>query len=139
MKEHLDQLIEELELSKEDLEKKEGLLHLQLDDNLKLTFKKLEPFGFSVSSSIADRPEMKLEEIYTTVMTGNLFGSATGGAVIGLDSEGKNFTLELEIPQQVNYREFFSHIESFINSLEFWQGEIEKHVKSAEDNSNLLY
>ena len=140
LKNHISKLLNELELDANQMSEKGETIVAQIDEHISLTFRTLSHEGFTMLASIGKCPDRKIEEIYTTFMLGNLFGNATNRAILGLDGEGKYFTLELEIPHQVTYQEFYSRVETFLNNVEFWQNELEEHEKGSEEaSSGLLY
>jgi hypothetical protein len=139
LKELIDKLLVDLEMDKEDIAEEEGRFTIDLDENLAVTFNELSPQGIGMFSILGPCPETKQEELFTALMTSNLFGEQTGGAVIGLDSKGKKITMRLDIAQEMTYSEFFSDVENFLNYVDFWQHELKEHIKKSEDKSDLLH
>lgn len=56
---------------------------------------------------------------YARMMEGNLFGQETGGAALGLDSDG-HAVLVRRVPGEVSQEDFASYIESVLNYAEAW-------------------
>jgi hypothetical protein len=124
-------LLIELEIEDEEVRRHNGAHTVELFEGITITFNDLKPAGLSMVSPLTECAESDTEELLTMVMMGNLFGEQTGGAVIGIDEEEKNFILSLEIPFEVSYQGFYSEIENFINNVEFWQNQILNHRKSS--------
>ncbi|MDR3624766.1 MAG: type III secretion system chaperone [Chlamydiales bacterium] len=80
--------------------------------------------GFYLTSYLGPCSEQNCEDFFSTLMHANLFGKGTGGGIIGLNEEGKQFTFTKKYPFQMNYAEFKSHIEDFINYVDLWQKKV---------------
>lgn len=139
LKDLIDKLLIDLEMDRNEVAEEEGRVTIDLDENLSVTFNELSPIGIGMFSKLGSCPEMQQEELFTTLMTSNLFGDQTGGAIIGLDSQGKTVTMRLDIPRQVTYAEFYGDVENFLNYVDFWQQELQEHIKQSEDKSDLLH
>ena len=90
-----------------------------------LFFRENEP-GFYLESLIAPCPLEKLEELFSLLMNANFLGQGTGGAAIALDGEGKFLTLSVDLPYDMEYKNFLEILEDFINYREYWKEEIQK-------------
>jgi len=85
------------------------------------------PRGFSIRCEVgAFQPENE-EYYFAQLLHANLFGRATEGALLGLDSEGKRLILSREIDYNIEYKEFKDIIEDFLNGIEFWQEEAQSY------------
>ncbi|MFT5318153.1 MAG: hypothetical protein ACI8RA_001415 [Chlamydiales bacterium] len=139
LKDLIDKLLIDLEMNQDEMAEEEGRITIDLDENLSVSFSELSPKGIGMFSVLGPCPKMKQEELFTTLMTSNLFGDQTGGAIIGLDSQGKNVTMRLDIPRQLTYSEFYGDVENFLNYVDFWQQELQEHIKQSEGKSDLLH
>lgn len=90
-----------------------------------LFFKETEP-GFYLESVITTCPDQKLEELFSLLMNANFLGQGTGGGCIALDGEGKFLTLSVDLPYDMEYKNFLEILEDFINYREYWKEEIQK-------------
>ena len=79
--------------------------------------------GITLLSSLASLPENGREEYLIRAMTANLFGAETGGAVLGLDREGKVIFLSTFLGENLSYRDFRERLEDFVNYAESWRNE----------------
>lgn len=121
--EHIVKLQKQLELSEPLGKEGQSMYGLMLDD---ITISIIdEPPGFSLSATIGALPSEQVELFLSQMLRGNLFGQATHEAFLGLDETGNNITLQLSHPDAVNYRDFVSSIEDFINAIDFWKNEIQ--------------
>lgn len=132
------ELLQDLNMSENSIAEEEGHITVPLDENITVTFNALEPTGLRMFTTIGSCPKNDLETLFTKLMTGNLFGEQTNSAVIGLDCEGKNLSLSLELPFQSNYTEFYGYVESFLNDVDYWQNELNKSCKDTTSSSSEL-
>ena len=135
LKNLIAQLLDDLDMESDELHEEAGRFSLDLDDDITITFINLNPTGISIYGIISDCPDKKLEDLFTKLMIGNLFGEQSGGAVIGLNTDSTKFTLRLDLPQQLTYKEFYGHTESFLNHIDYWRGEVEQHIKKASQTT----
>jgi hypothetical protein len=80
-----------------------------------------------LKGNIEKCPKNNREQFLILVMEANLFGKGTRGAVIGLNEEGKELTLSLELNPHISYQAFKEKLEDFISVMDFWQKEALKH------------
>lgn len=85
-------------------------------------------FGFYFSSILGPCPKKECEEFFQAVMHANLFGKGTGEGVIGLNEEGTTLTFTKKFPFEMNYAEFKSQIEDFVNYADLWQKKLSDHL-----------
>jgi len=136
----LDRLMGDLELDKGDIgREKDKSRTIMLSANITLTFKDIDNDYIEIFSELTACPELNLEELYSKLMTGNLFGEQTGGAVIGLNTSATNFVLRQEFPNSINYNEFYGHVEDFLNNVEYWQSVIDTHAKQSDKRAPGLF
>lgn len=76
---------------------------------------------YTFEGIIGPSPDKNAEDVFTKVMEANLFGKGTNGAAIGLDEEGKQFTLSMEIDYNIPYGEWKDMLEDFVNTLHYWR------------------
>jgi hypothetical protein len=87
--------------------------------------------GNSVSCTIGQLPEKNKEDFYLLTMRANFLGQGTNGHVIGMDKEEKFLTLSSKIPYDVDVKGFKNYIEDFVNYVDYWRGELSRHVTQA--------
>ncbi|MCB1180448.1 MAG: type III secretion system chaperone [Chlamydiia bacterium] len=122
LKRHLNQLTQEFgwdPVARND----DGSYSLSLDPNLQIVLRENELRGITLLSSLASLPENGREEYLIRAMTANLFGAETGGAVLGLDREGKVIFLSTFLGENLSYRDFRERLEDFVNYAESWRNE----------------
>ena len=119
----LQRLITELseELGVAALESHEGVYCCQFGSHLDVTISASERGDIRLHACLAPLPQEHVESYLAWVMEANLFGQETGDNFLGLDHENKQVTLTRWIDQHVDYREFRSALESFLNYSDTWQ------------------
>src|SRR5579863_4585054 len=122
----------ELELDPLPVQEGNDLYKLELNPQITVTVRKLDP-GFSFWSPIGSCPEVKKEELFTLLMKANFLGQGTGGATIALNENGNYLTLSSTLPYDMNYKTFRDALEGFINFLEYWKEELIQHKKAAQN------
>ncbi len=129
----LTTLVQDLEI--EELPKKEegGLYHLQINPEMTITVRELDP-GISFFSRIGPCPDVKKEELFITLMKANFLGQGTGGAAIAMDENEKDLTLSSVLPYDMNYKMFKDALEDFANYLDYYREELIAHQAAAENN-----
>jgi hypothetical protein len=137
---HIDKLLDDLDMDESDMSKKNDGYLIELDEDMSVFLQELSPIGLAISAKIADYPGLDSEELLTNMLSGVLFGSQTAGGVIALDEAGKTLTLNIELPYDVSYQEFYSHVESLFNYVDYWKAEIERLTNETPQGSkDLLY
>ncbi|NGX60631.1 MAG: hypothetical protein K940chlam9_00097 [Chlamydiae bacterium] len=101
----------------------EGAYILSLDSDLQIEIRENEEGNVSLYSVLVPLLEEGLEELYLRLMSANLLGRETGGAVLGIDKEKKQVILKTFFPDEVTYREFYEGLEDFANYAESWREE----------------
>ncbi len=140
LKDLILQLLEDLEMESTELREDEGLFYVEVIENINVLFRNLEPKGICMTTSLGACPELQLDELFTKIMSGNLFGQETGDAIISLDEKKNVLKISLELPDMPSHQEFYAHVESFLNHVELWQNVIASHRKNAERRSgDVLY
>jgi len=132
LEKYLEQLSADLELDPVGKKTESGFYQLILPPDMTLSVKELDP-GVYITSPIILCPDKKRESLFIHLMKANFLGLGTGEAVIGLDNEEKFLTLSRTIPYDINYKSFKETIEDFANYLDFWQQEVKRHQKAAEE------
>ena len=122
---HIQQLQKELDLKEPLGQEGQDSFSLQLDET-QISISDSSP-GFQLYAKIGALPKEKIEEFFSYMLRGNLFGQATHNAVLGLDETGTDVTVRYLNPQKCEYREFANAIEDFVNTVLFWQDEIKSH------------
>lgn len=95
-----------------------------LDEGLSFTITGYGQGGVCLQSTIAKAPDKNLEEAYTQLLLGNLFGQGTKGALLGLNENGTQLTLSRTIGYDIDFQEFKDSVEDFINAIDFWRDEM---------------
>ncbi len=96
---------------------------LPLEENLAVKITAL-PVGFSFSCETIPCPKEGQEALFTKLLYGNLFGRATHGAAIGLNSEGNLLTLSKSVEYTADYKQFKELLQDFMNVIDFWRQEV---------------
>ena len=133
LEELLKTLAEELEF--EEIPKKDegNLYHVSLNPELSITIQQQDP-GVSFLGKIGPCPVTKREELFILLMKANFLGQGTGGATIALEANENFLTLSSVIPYDMNYKMFKDALEDFANYLDYWNEELVRYKKLAEDN-----
>ena len=107
---------------------KEGSYQLVLDEGIEVFLHTYPIFqddpheiGIALSAIITACNEEGSGGLYQAALLGDLFGVATGRAVIGLSASGKNLTLCREIEYNPEYTDFKDILEEFINTVDIWR------------------
>lgn len=85
------------------------------------------PPGFKLTCTINTLPIQQQEDFLTLMLRGNLFGQATNFAALGLDESGNKVVLQYYHPVKPTYKDFHNAVEDFINTVDYWQGQIKSH------------
>jgi len=107
----------------------EGFYPLRID-KLTIEVKEIENRYFFRSVVLPIPSIIEKETLFMHVAKGNYFGQGTGGSVLGIDKEGKQFLLTLRTNPDLNFRFFKESLEDFANYIEFWQREIQKKIEN---------
>lgn len=99
----------------------EGGYLLELKPGIRVEIRQ-EGAGFSMVSDVG--VVAKSEERIEEMMLANLLGQGTGGAVLGLDKQGREARLRKEMPWEMTYVEFKEAVEAFFNFAEYWKMKI---------------
>lgn len=95
---------------------------LFLDSEIEITLKKAQD-GLWLFTKLAALPEMQKEDFLLHVMSCNLFGEETGGAILGCDRQGKMLLLLRFILDDMDDAEFLFQVEEFANYADAWRAE----------------
>ncbi len=128
---HISQLMQDLELGVPSDKDTQGFYSIQLNEDILVYIKSLDP-GMYFKSNIILCPTKDKETLFTLLLKANFLGLSTGGATIGLDKDEKYLTLSRAIPYDINYKSFKEIIEDFANYLDFWEQEVKRHQTAAE-------
>lgn len=80
--------------------------------------------GITLSATVIDMPLGKEDELYAHLLSANLFGQGTRGALLALSDDARRLTLSREIDYDVNFKEFKDIFEDFILAIDFWRDEV---------------
>lgn len=98
----------------------DGTYTLTLDNDVKIEMKETKE-GTTFFSKFVPCPSTKVEDFFCDLLSANLFGQATRGAILGMTADGKYLTLSRIIDYNIHYDGFRKTIEEFINVLSFWR------------------
>lgn len=129
----LNTLAAELEMVEVPQKKEEGFYHFDLNPQLRVLLKELDP-GIAFLGKIGPCPTEKREELFILLMKANFLGQGTGGAAIALDENENFLTLSLVLPYDMNYKTFKEALEDFTNYLDYWRDELIRYKKAAEQS-----
>ncbi len=124
---HVDQLYKDFDLGIPPSFDKDGILKLTIA-SYPIQMRKLD-VGAYFSALIGPLPTLEREEFLLKLMKANFLGQGTGGGVVGLKEDESFLTLSLNLPYEMDYTSFKEAVEEFINYLEYWKGEIERHER----------
>ena len=120
----LKSLIEDLKWS--EIPKKGDFYPLPVNPETEVKVKELDP-GVLFFATLGPCPTIKREDLFIYLMKANFLGQGTGGASIGLDESENSLTLSLVLPYDMNYKTFRDAVEDFVNYVDYWKAELEKH------------
>ena len=110
----------------------DGSYSLRLEPDIDVTLRESSDSDIQFYTNIAELPELNREDFLLKVMRANLFGRETGGAALGLDTEGKRVVLLDFLPDEQNYRMFHERLEDFVNYAEAWRQETIEFIEQQE-------
>ena len=110
-----------------------GVYSIPVDENLTIFVSDLHDMGYRVHANIAELPDGDKESFYIKALRGNLFGDGTGGAVLGLEADGKTFVLIDILPKDIDYKNFAYALEDFCNWVEYWRDGPVKEITNIAD------
>ena len=129
---YVRQLWVELEIDEDFPEPDHGSFAIPVDEDEIVVVKEINEKEFSVFAIVTGMPEGNAETFFSSAMRANLFGEATGDAVLGLDPEGEHLILSQHLRGIEDYDDFVFHMEDFTNWLEHWRGEVTTIEKQAK-------
>lgn len=132
LEQHLQQLIDQLELNQKPMKDERGTYLLILSSEMQVSIKDLEP-GLFLHAPLLPLQTAKREELLIYLMKANFLGQGTGGSVIGLDDDEKFLTLSLVMPYDMNYKNFRDSLEDFTNYVDYWREELVRFKKASEE------
>lgn len=99
----------------------DGSYSFRIEPNIDVTMRENAEAFILFHTLVADLPAQKEEEFLLNAMIANLFGRETGGAVLGVDQEGKKVVLVDSLPSNETYRTFYNRLEDFVNYADAWR------------------
>jgi hypothetical protein len=133
LKQFIEQLTIDLQSEQALDANEDGSYSLHLEPDIHVTLKEAGNAYIMLHTRVADFPPNDVEQYLLGTMIGNLFGRETGGALLGLDKEGKQVVMLDFLPQEMNYRTFHECLEDFVNYTESWRQETIEFVKRAKE------
>lgn len=125
LQEFIKKLQTELELKEPLTGEDDASFALALDESI-INITESPP-GFKIHCTLDTLPIQQQEDFLTMMLRGNLFGQATNFAALGLDESGNKVLLQYYHPNKPTYKEFHNAVEDFINTVDYWQGQIKSH------------
>lgn len=124
LKQHLDKLSKTL--NQESLREmdEEGFFSGNFEGAGEIYMKENSDSGITFFATLSPLPQNNAETIALRLMEANLLGKETGGALLGLDKDGKNITLTSFLFDSTNYKEFHDALEDFANFADCWRDEV---------------
>lgn len=110
----------------------DGSYSLRLEPNIDITLRESLDSTILFYTRVTELPSINRENYLLKAMIANLFGRETGGAALGLDSEGKKVVLVDFLPEGRNYRMFYERLEDFANYAEVWRDETIEFIEQQE-------
>lgn len=99
----------------------DGSYSFRCEPNIDVTMRENAEAAIQFHTLVADLPAQREEEFLLHAMIANLFGRETGGAVLGVDQEGKKVVLVDSLPSSETYRAFYDRLEDFVNYADAWR------------------
>jgi hypothetical protein len=121
---YIQQLSKELELEDQLRSDVPGIFALPLEEDVTVMISALAQ-GFALNCGFSHIPSGRLEDFFERVLLADLFFQGTKGAVLGLNEDGNLLTLSQNVEYQTDYREFRDVLEDFINTIDYWRGEVQ--------------
>lgn len=123
LKQYLQQVCNELEIDQELSPSADGCFKLTFDQGSEVEFKENQDLTVFFHTQLTSLPKSNCEEYLALIMEAHLFGKETGNAFFGLDSKEEKLTLSQLLPPRLEYQEFTSQLEDFLNYRDFWSEE----------------
>ena len=124
----LEQLHRDLGLSESVNQGGDDSYSLHFEPDLQISLRENPDSGITLFTKVVPLPTEKSEEYMLKLLDANLFGRETGGAALGLDSEGKKITLVITLPADVNYKMFRDALGDFVNYADSWREETKQFM-----------
>ena len=127
LKDYLQQITLDLDIDEDINSEQSNEFNLQLDENINVTLIIHDEHKniFTFFSSLGKIPAGDHEEFYVELMSANLFGQGTGGAVLSINSQNQ-LVLAQTFSYEINYQDFRDFLEEFVNHVDFWKEELKK-------------
>lgn len=125
LKDFVVKLQNELDLKEPLIGDDDSGFAIALDDKV-ISIMESSP-GFKLYCSLGYAPGEQIEEFYTNMLRGNLFGQTTRYSSLGLDETGNNVVVNYHFPLRPAYKDFRNAVEDFINVIDFWKNQIQNH------------
>lgn len=129
-----------------DLGKMIGIPHLTVDDDeycflkidekiLMTLFRDADTDFFTLHCELGSYEEDYQNEVLKSLLEANYLWSGTGGACLGINSQNKTILMAYKHPLfMTDFQQFFSIIQTFVNTAEVLMDEIVKIRKTATNN-----
>jgi len=123
LKQFIEQLTLDLGLEQALDANEDGSYSLHFEPDIDVTLREHSDSIILFNTKLGLLPSHNVEEYLLKTMTANLFGRETGGAILGLDNEGKRVVLLDFLLEEQNYNVFHERLEDFVNYAEAWRQE----------------
>lgn len=123
LKQFIEQLTLDLGLEQALDANDDGSYSLRFEPDIDVTLKENLNSIILFNTELCSLPSHNTEEYLLKVMSANLLGRETGGAILGLDNEGARVVLLDFLFEIQNYNIFHERLEDFVNYAEAWRQE----------------
>ncbi len=118
----LNQLAQELKLGEKLVLDEKNRCFLLFDETMLVEMEyRPDSSTFQFKGNLGNIPENKIKEIYPKLLESNLGWKETNSATLGLQQYSDKVLLVQNIPMEsCDYIHFNKHLESFVNTFEYW-------------------
>jgi hypothetical protein len=118
---YMRQLQQELQLEDPFSPSKKGVYEYLLAEDLPIHISDLNPQGVLFQARLGPCPPNAGEAFYAQMLEGNLFGTLTYDATLGLGPDGKEMVLSKTVERKIDYASFRLMLDDFINTTLYWR------------------
>ena len=118
----LNQLAQELKLEEKLVLDEKNRCFLLFDETMLVEMEyRPDSNTFQFKGNLGNVSENKIKEIYPKLLESNLGWKETNSATLGLQQYSEKVLLIQNIPMEAcDYAHFNKHLESFVNTFEYW-------------------
>ena len=130
LKQFIGQLSTDLRFEQALDANEDGSYSVRLEPDIDVTLRENLDSTILLYVKLAELPTERTEEYLHKAMVANLFGREIGGAVLGLDNEGKRVVLLDFLSEGMTYRLFHERLEDFVNYADAWRQQTIEFVEN---------